>query len=317
MRLIRHMLFMTNLKTASFTNPTIPDSGVECSYIVEINNLNVCQMRIDFEVFSLSLPTTTIDATTTTGPGYECHDDAFEITGDLPGDNVPILCGENVNQHVYVRVNASQNVRGFQMQFRIVGRGNRPTLQQPSWRLKVTQLECYNMPRKFKEIAILNTVPDFKLTADRDEYLIAPPGCLQYYPDRSGSIESFNYNRGTGPYLGNLLYAMCFRRQQNICGIRFTASTFQIESETNGENDGDCQVISSGTGTGDYLLLPEAQSSEGTRASKWCGSSMTTQIVAVMPPGPLYIHFRSDDLVKDAARELGFRLNYNLMSNCN
>lgn len=31
--------------------------------------------------------------------GYECKDDEFEISGQLPGDDVPILCGENTNQH--------------------------------------------------------------------------------------------------------------------------------------------------------------------------------------------------------------------------
>lgn len=51
-------------------------------------------------------------------------------------------------------------------------------------------------------------------------FLIAPDGCLQYYPDRSGIIESFNYNRGLGPYTGNLHYSTCFRRGNDVCGIK-------------------------------------------------------------------------------------------------
>lgn len=37
--------------------------------------------------------------TGSTTRGYECVDDAFEISGYLPSDDVPILCGENTGQH--------------------------------------------------------------------------------------------------------------------------------------------------------------------------------------------------------------------------
>lgn len=48
----------------------------------------------------------------------------------------------------------------------------------------------------------------------------APPGCLQYYPETTGTYESFNYNGGLGPYIANLNYAICFRRNADTCGIR-------------------------------------------------------------------------------------------------
>lgn len=50
----------TNTKVAVFINPPLnrESSGLECSYNVEINNNNVCQMRIDFETFNLAPPTT-------------------------------------------------------------------------------------------------------------------------------------------------------------------------------------------------------------------------------------------------------------------
>lgn len=52
---------------------------------------------------------------------------------------------------------------------------------------------------------------------------VAPPGCLQYYPDRAGFFESFNYNRGAGPYIANLAYATCFKRTSDVCGIKSVA----------------------------------------------------------------------------------------------
>lgn len=43
--------------------------------------------------------------------------------------------------------------------------------------------------------------------------LTAPNGCLQYFPQPSGVIESFNYNNRRGPYLPNQDYAICFRKR--------------------------------------------------------------------------------------------------------
>lgn len=50
----------TNLKVSQFVNPPMLTARTECSYNIEISNENICQMRIDFEVFSLSQPTTIV-----------------------------------------------------------------------------------------------------------------------------------------------------------------------------------------------------------------------------------------------------------------
>lgn len=44
-------------------------------------------------------------------------------------------------------------------------------------------------------------------------FLTAPNGCLQYFPQPEGIIESFNYNNNQGPYLPNQDYAICFRKR--------------------------------------------------------------------------------------------------------
>lgn len=56
---------------------------------------------------------------------------------------------------------------------------------------------------------------------------VAPDGCVQYYTEKSGSFESFNYNKGMGHYLGDLNYAVCFKRNQDTCGIRWAIELFQ------------------------------------------------------------------------------------------
>jgi len=50
--------------------------------------------------------------------------------------------------------------------------------------------------------------------------ILAPPGCLQYYPDPNGIFESFNYNNGLGPYIGDMNYAICFKKSTSTQQIK-------------------------------------------------------------------------------------------------
>uniref|UniRef100_A0A2A4J843 CUB domain-containing protein n=1 Tax=Heliothis virescens TaxID=7102 RepID=A0A2A4J843_HELVI len=321
----------TNTKVAVFINPPLnhESSGLECSYNVEINNNNVCQMRIDFETFNLA-PPTTVDPVenVTQRPGFTCRNDIFQVTNlQANSDILPPLCGDNNGQHLYVRVNASTNSRAIRINFKIADRVTQPNLPQATWKIKVTQLECFNTLGKFRDgifesiTQSLPATPFGGSSADRDEYLIAPPGCLQYYPDRSGMFESFNYNRGQGPYIGNLIYSTCFKKSPDVCGIKFTAATFNMayRDESNIYLDTDCQVnpVTRGTPQSeDYLFIPEAETADGLRGTKFCGASAANQIIASTPPGPLYVHFKSDNLVTDGIPEQGYRFSYNVLNNC-
>lgn len=57
--------------------------------------------------------------------------------------------------------------------------------------------------------------------ASADVLKLAPTGCLQYFYEPVGEIQSFNYNSGNGPYLPNLEYAICFRRTDSDSKIRY------------------------------------------------------------------------------------------------
>ncbi|XP_045508296.1 uncharacterized protein LOC123704078 [Colias croceus] len=320
----------TNTKVAVFINPPLnrESSGLECSYNVEINNNNVCQIRIDFETFNLAPPTTVETVENVTHrPGYTCRNDIFQVTNlHANSDILPPLCGDNNGQHMYVRVNASTNSRSIRLNFKIADRSTQPNLPQATWKIKVTQLECFNTLGKYRDgffEAITSSLPSTPLTssADRDEYLIAPPGCLQYYPDRTGFFESFNYNRGAGPYIANLAYATCFKRTSDVCGIKLTAASFEMayRTEDNMYLDTDCQmnpVTQGSSQSEDYLFIPEAETADGLRGSKYCGVSASNQIIASTPPGPLYVHFHSDNLVTNDVPESGYRFNYNVLNNC-
>lgn len=123
-----------------------------------------------------------------------------------------------------------------ELRFTLASRTINPTLVDPDWKIRVTQLEC---PNSVKRVALkrqnrnmISTGTDAEVedqeenVEDRearvarvsdeipasDAYWVAPAGCLQYFPEAAGTVESFNFNNGNGVYMGNMKYSICFRR---------------------------------------------------------------------------------------------------------
>lgn len=82
----------TREKVVYFKNPSYPGADSDekfCDLTVEMNDLNVCQLRLDFLDFQLDPPT-----------NGACKDDYMEISASgMPPQTVPRLCGLNRNQH--------------------------------------------------------------------------------------------------------------------------------------------------------------------------------------------------------------------------
>ena len=55
--------------------------------------------------------------------------------------------------------------------------------------------------------------------------ILAPNGCLQYYVESAGSIESFNFRMAMSPYPSELDYTICIRKQQGFCGVTLNTAT--------------------------------------------------------------------------------------------
>lgn len=128
---------------------------------------------------------------------------------------------------VYVPFNASTGEITKELKFTLANRSLNPSLVDPDWKILVTQLECANGA---KRVAIKRQNKSLPSNAEEsiqeregrgrvsddipatDAYFVAPVGCLQYFPDPSGVIESFNFNNGNGVYMGNMKYSICFRR---------------------------------------------------------------------------------------------------------
>lgn len=118
-----------------------------------------------------------------------------------------------------------------ELTFTLMDRAANPALVNPRWRILVTQIECapaagaaarggralmedvpIEVEEDVKEPRVLHLAPPAYIL---DQDILAPRGCLQYFPNPSGMIESFNFQNGMGTYPGNMNYAICFRRRPN------------------------------------------------------------------------------------------------------
>lgn len=86
---------------------------------------------------------------------------------------------------------------------RLGSRANDGTLGPFMWNMRVTQMDCQeNGPLA------------------RNSELRAPAGCLQYFHEPNGFIQSFNLNSQYGRYLAGMNYAICIRRQATHTQLR-------------------------------------------------------------------------------------------------
>ncbi|XP_068081826.1 uncharacterized protein [Anabrus simplex] len=322
----------THYKVSYFVSPKTFQH--QCDYRVDIVNRDVCQVRLDFETFSLAQPTSSNFTTDgITNPGYLCQNDSFTVSSPSGTNNLGFtsLCGENAGQHIYIPVNASLGPTTVTLNFVLADRtlvSNRQ-LPTPTWRIKVTQLECasslYDYSTLSSTITALGQQHIRKNSlATNDFFRLAPAGCLQYYTERTGTYQSFNYNGGQGPYLANLDYAICFRRYPDVCGIQHTPTFFQLDFDSTSTTIGDraCdQQFTVGTNitaiSNDYLYIPNGVTQARILQSKFCDSLISSNnYVRSYAPGPLYAYFHSDNvqIISRLGIERGFSIDYQLLS---
>ncbi|KAL1502846.1 hypothetical protein ABEB36_007930 [Hypothenemus hampei] len=156
-----------------------------CKFQIYKANENVQQFRIDFIDLDLTGP---INGT--------CLDERLIIMGQNSNDQIPVICGYNTGQHVYVDVSE---------------------LNGP---LQIMVLSNSASRKRFK----------IKICQYTDSCYTSQSNCLQYFTGTTGIIQSFNYdqaamfNRSTPGYFNNLNYAICIRREAGYCTITFTNS---------------------------------------------------------------------------------------------
>merc|ERR1711953_504590 len=128
--------------TTNENNTYFESDGSEtgaCTLRVCKANLNICQLRLDFNTFNIAQPSS--DSVSSglfnTKPYTDrsvCTNDQFVVTS--PGNPAPpVICGENSLQHMYVDSSALCNDLTF-----VIGTQSSSTMRQ--WEIKVSQYTC-------------------------------------------------------------------------------------------------------------------------------------------------------------------------------
>ncbi|CAB3226793.1 unnamed protein product [Arctia plantaginis] len=268
-------------QTGWFTNPSFPLPNTErltCDIALDKSSDDIKQIRLDFNLFEILPPVNGV-----------CQDDQFIVSGQNVNNVIPILCGINTGQHVYIEVGDTKGP--IYLAFQTATSENR------LFSIKVTQL------------------------TSSDE-LAAPSGCLQYFKPAQGYLESFNYRDKSdigiaryASYLNNLNYAMCIERAPETCSVTYTnTDDMQI---VNYDPDGLHLIPPGQAGVeilncpNDWLLIA---------ATRLCGDRLNDGSVledfTINAPitdnnaGPIVVWFRSDE----AYVGYGFKLFYQLNS---
>ncbi|KAF7286637.1 hypothetical protein GWI33_004670 [Rhynchophorus ferrugineus] len=251
--------------------------SLSCVFNVYKTNSDVQQVRIDFLDLDLARPT-----------NGTCQTERLIISGQNDNDQIPILCGYNTGQHVYVDVS------------------------QVDGPLQIMVLSTNGTQKRFK----------MRICQYTDTCSSSQNNCLQYYTGTSGVIQSFNYdqaamfNRSSPGYFNNLNYAICIRREAGYCSVTYTniqngqMYPFQLVNQyTNGQ-----LTIPQGQAGVDILNCPDDYIIiDGTRlcGERFNDGSTTANFSTNAPvtdtsTGPIIINVRSSSNVTG----LGFKLFY-------
>ncbi|KAK2724430.1 hypothetical protein QYM36_001068 [Artemia franciscana] len=275
----------SNKNCTYFQNPEYPtgvNPQLQCSLTVQKCNPNICQLRLDFQDFVIAQPNTAEYSEDAANYQGQCDTDSFTISG---GSNpIPILCGNNTGQHMYVDMSSGQNA--FTMTFSI---GNGPGEENGArtWNVKITQLPCSSITN-------------------------APAQCLQYYTSTTGTLTSFNYGDGL-THLANQDYAICIRMAEGYCGICYTACS----DSAIGISDGSDPKVGAASCNLDWLNIAGGFAQGTTKsADRFCGMGLVAADGDNPSPicttsKPFEVRFRTNQNEAEDDADTGFCVNYN------
>lgn len=287
-------------ETSSENNTYIKSTGSPtgmCRYKICKQNSNICQLRLDFNTFVITGPSTsttsvmkTLHGVVTdkgTKPGSyasRCSTDSFIVTAEA-GKGVPVVCGTLTGEHMYVDAKEGCNELTFLMGSTAVG----ATLATRSWDITVTQYEC----------GFINS---------------APAGCTQYfYGNNDDIVKTFNYDGSQ--HLALQKQTICVRKERGNCQICWSAMSdtdFMVSGKGDQMKGFNKVSICGGYGSKgtltsgyDFVVIPGAtkKSDNAVVGSQICGRSKglitvaagTTAASVCSKSIPFNIAFISDD----------------------
>ncbi|XP_059097782.1 uncharacterized protein LOC131892064 [Tigriopus californicus] len=233
---------------------------------------NICQLRLDFNQFMITGPSTSTvsvsahrggvigapGAATAISLASRCLTDTFSVLSPS-GQSPPTICGINTGEHMYVDSSVNCNDLVFQLGNMAQGTG----IGQRQWSIKITQYSC-------------------------DYPNLAPDGCTQYYfGTTSDTVQTYNF--AGGQHLANQDQSICIRRERGNCRICY-ATVMESDFMTSGmatkmaiaKPSSCCGYGTAGTGTNfDCVIIPGALNpamlSMQGMFSQFCGRSAGIQ----------------------------------------
>merc|ERR1712045_568311 len=181
-------------ENCTYVEISSPSAGM-CNAQLCPTTTNICQIRLDFDTFVITGPSTVtlsigkfIGGEPNTG-GVEqmdrgqCKSDTFAISN---APHIPVICGALTGEHMYIDASTDCNNLEFVFGQSAVGL---TTLATRSITIKASQLAC-------------------------GDTNLAPSGCSQYYWGTGGAstIKSFGYD-GSTAHLANQAQTVCVRRE--------------------------------------------------------------------------------------------------------
>ncbi|XP_064097981.1 uncharacterized protein LOC135209218 isoform X1 [Macrobrachium nipponense] len=280
----------TAFNNSYFVHPEESHEGA-CALTIQRMNEDICQVRLDFLELRLSQPD---------WDGH-CNDDFLTVTGEASNPSIPIICGHNDGQHMYVEVAADGGVLELVVDSALPSSGR-------SWRIQVTQIGC-------------------------DSRYLAPSGCLQYYTESVGNVSSFNFLHvpvvppavPATSQIANHNYGICVRRMPGYCGIVWardftTDYSFTVSGDVNALMPGfigDPASCSTGSDCpSDYVIIPGGYSEDfdPEQGDRFCGLGFPNSVMSTSAPFVLYV--RTDDTEAGDGGNLGFSFNYRQVVDC-
>ena len=189
-----------------FESSTTVNTG-PCATKVCKSSSDVCQIRLDFNTFTITGPSTVttsvgqllmggfdLTAGVDVGQAGRCLTDTFSISNQR---SVPTFCGTNTNAHVYFDASDACNEIAFQFGNNANGVSAAATR---SFSIKITQISCFSD-------------------------LLAPQGCTQYYYGSGATnyVRTFNFDGSPSRHLSDQKQTICVRRESGNCRICWSA----------------------------------------------------------------------------------------------
>jgi len=247
---------------------------VRCKFNVEKSKGDVCSLRLDFESFTLLAGAGSTDLNSV------CQDE-FDVSNLVNGNfRVPIICGYNTGEHIYVDIgNKVNDLTGFaaaiEIRFGLL-------IGERQFSIRVSQHSCSSK----------NT----------------PPGeCLQYFTGSTGRLTTFNFNNNfNSAHLHSQDYAICIRREVGNCCIQYSVcedpNSFSIDNTRyelftfmsgvvansntagggNAANIASMNLLASSTCTRDWIEINDSseECNGNLQYNKYCGFIFSTEIAS-------------------------------------